>query len=131
MIMKRFYSYESALALAMVASVLGHCFSPFLRFRGGKGVATVAGSLFFCLPYFTLINFVFFVTVVAFSGFVSLGSIMTMFAGALYGFFLLNVSLDLRVAIVFVAFISIFQHRSNIKRLMAGTEASFKEKKND
>lgn len=130
LLMKHFIPTEKAMALAIVAVVLGHCFSPYLKLKGGKGVATVAGAIFVCRPYFILICLFFFLTIVIFSKYVSLGSIMTMFAGGLFGFFLLDVCLELRLAIVFVAFLSIFQHRSNLKRLMAGTEVPFGSEKN-
>jgi len=115
-----------ALALAMGATaVLGHVYSVFVGFKGGKGVATAAGVVLGLAPWALLAAFVAWALVVGLTGFVSLGSIL----GALVfpavtwlahpgqrpyiGFHIV-----LALAIVVL-------HRANIRRLLAGTENRF------
>jgi acyl phosphate:glycerol-3-phosphate acyltransferase len=107
------------------ASVLGHVFSPFLGFRGGKGVATAAGAFLALAPLSVVIAAVVFVAVVKLSGYVSLGSMVataTFFASVplMYPG---HRPLLFAAGAVFV-FILI-THRQNVKRLLAGTENRF------
>jgi glycerol-3-phosphate acyltransferase PlsY len=86
-------------ALVAGAAVLGHCFSPWLRFKGGKGVATSFGAIFaLCWP-------------------AGLVSVLAPFA--IYGF---TRSVPETLYGVFAALLVIFTHRENIARLRSGTE---------
>ena len=117
---------------AGVAAMLGHIFSPFLGFRGGKGVACGLGLVLGVFPYLTLPGVVglgLFVGVLKASRYVSLGSIVA--ASSLpitYLIFawLLNWSLDRQWPVLLllslVAALVVVRHRSNITRLLAGTE---------
>ena len=106
-------------------AVLGHVFSPFVRFKGGKGVATAAGVFLGLAPLSILAALVVFAVVVKLSGYVSLGSMLA--AGAFFASVPLiypgNTVLLVAGATVF-AFI-VFTHRANIGRLVAGTENRF------
>ena len=106
-------------------AVLGHVFSPFVRFKGGKGVATAAGVFLGLAPLSILAALVVFALVVKLSGYVSLGSMLG--AGAFFASVPLlypgNTVLLVSGATVF-AFI-VFTHRANIGRLVAGTENRF------
>ena len=116
-----------AVALATVAAVVGNCWSLFLGFRGGKGVATGLGALLRLVPWATLAALPVFVAVVATSRFVSLGSLL----GALcvpLGAALLGYPRASVIAAVAVALIVLGRHHANIARLRAGTESRLGQK---
>ncbi len=113
------------IAIAALFVILGHIFPCFYRFKGGKGVATYAMVMLVTRPLIFAVLFVIFVIIVAGTRFVSLGSII----GALMFPILLN-RLDTNypmgwftLASVIAAFLVIFMHRTNIKRLLAGKES--------
>ena len=112
-------------ALAAVAVLLGHCYPVFLRFRGGKAVACFIGAFGFLAPLALLTTLVVFVLVVAFSKYISLGSIL----GVVIFPFLFNWIYDpptpLLAASIFAAALIIWRHRANIVRLRTGTENIF------
>jgi acyl phosphate:glycerol-3-phosphate acyltransferase len=119
---------KSYIALAAVSAVLGHVFPIYLKFRGGKGVAIGVG-IFLYLATIPLLGAVaIFLVVLAFSRFVSLGSIIgTCSFPILY--FLLSYrkdpSLWILLAAVFCSSLIVWRHQDNIKRLVAGTESKF------
>lgn len=124
-------TYQSwAMVVAALCAILGHAFSPYIGFKGGKGVATAAGAMIALSPKIFLILLVVFVTTIAISRYVSLGSITV---AALYPFvtYLMH-SGDLPRLLfsIITAVLVIYFHRSNIARLKAGTEnkLSFKKK---
>lgn len=107
------------------AAVLGHVFSPFVRFKGGKGVATAAGVFLAYLPGAIGAAAVIWISLVAATGYVSLGSLAAavtfpLFVGVLYP----GRSAAFWVAMAVAVFV-VFNHRSNVRRLLAGTEARF------
>jgi len=107
------------------SAVIGHVFSPFVRFKGGKGVATAAGVFLGLAPLSILAALVVFGIVVKASGYVSLGSMIA--AGAFFASVPLlypgNTMLLVSGALIF-AFI-VYTHRANVARLRAGTENRF------
>lgn len=111
--------------LVMLTAICGHIFSPFLGFHGGKGIAVGVGSLLgFAWPV-GLIELGIFIVIVVITKLVSLGSITVaalvgIVLGIFYGF---NLPLDLIVELG--GLIVVWAHRSNIKKLMAGTESAF------
>lgn len=113
---------QSAQVLSAIAAILGHSFSPWLKFRGGKGVATLAGTLIIISPLALLPAAVIWILVIALTRTVSLGSII----GALsFPVFLWLIYPKDAVLIVFaflVATLVVWLHRKNIKSLRAGTE---------
>jgi len=117
---------------AGVAVVLGHTFSCWLRFRGGKGVATGLGVFLAIAWQAVLATLLVWLVVVAFWRYVSLGSVVA--AAALpilvYLFYAPRHAPPLAVSFgsVAVAMIVIFKHRGNIARLIAGTESRLKRK---
>lgn len=112
-----------------VAAVIGHCWSPLIRFQGGKGMATGAGSAAGMLPWVLLV-FPLMVVVVRFTRYVSLASIIGSLAVsavvAALAFFGL-VAWSITVAILAITGIIVVKHRGNIRRLLAGTERRFGE----
>jgi glycerol-3-phosphate acyltransferase PlsY len=111
--------------LCGLAAVLGHVFSIFVGFKGGKGVATAAGVVLALAPWGLLAVTVVWALLVRLTGYVSLASVA---AAALFPLaaWLLHESrgLELSAFIVLAAFI-VWKHRANIRRLAAGTENRF------
>jgi glycerol-3-phosphate acyltransferase PlsY len=109
-----------------VAAILGHVFSVFVRFKGGKGVATAAGVMLGLTPVALGVAAVVWMLVVLLTGYVSLGSIA---AAAVLPFaaYLLEKSKtpELLWIIALVAASVILLHRRNIQRLLKGTENRF------
>nr|WP_217449437.1 glycerol-3-phosphate 1-O-acyltransferase PlsY [Deinococcus sp. JMULE3] len=114
------------MAACGVAAVIGHNFSPFLRFRGGKGVATTFGAVAALLPVAGLAFFVIFMTTVWLTRFVSAGSILAAVAAAFTAFLVGPGWLGLVVTAL--AALLIWQHRDNVNRLTAGNERRFGQK---
>jgi len=112
-------------ALAAFCAILGHMFTVWLRFKGGKGVATAVGAFAALAPRAIVVALVLFVIVVAFTRYVSLGSIA---AAAVFPLFLWWLSPAERTTgpiLLLVAASSlliIVRHKDNIRRLLAGTE---------
>jgi glycerol-3-phosphate acyltransferase PlsY len=118
--------------LAAMSSILGHLYPPWLKFKGGKGVATSAGALLALTPVPTLIGVVIWITVFWLTRYVSLASIT---AAVVLPFVILVVSSqdqNRRKPLVYssacVAAVVIWRHRSNLSRLMRGTEPRFTRK---
>ncbi len=111
--------------IAVFAAVLGHIFPIFAGFKGGKGVATLVGSLIAVHPLIVLLCFVTWFLVLAVSHYVSLSS---MVAGCLFPVYtlLLNSTRTLIPLVIFsfvTAILLILTHRKNITRLLDGTES--------
>lgn len=112
-------------ALAGVAAVIGHVWSAFIGFRGGRGVATGGGAMLLLSPLAVLAAVVDLVGVVAVTRLVSLGSIsasitVVLVTGALYA--IGWVALEAVVAAALIAVVVVVAHADNIGRLLAGTE---------
>lgn len=105
-----------------VSAVLGHNFCPWLGFKGGKGVASTAGILVGINPLVFVIAFAVFLLVFLMSHYVSLGSILSAVAMAT-SVWVLAPGGWAAWAITVLAILAIWKHRSNIKRLMQGTES--------
>lgn len=118
------------IALTAVAATAGHCWSPYIRFHGGKGMATGGGASVALFPWLVLFGGLV-VAVVWRTRYVSLGSILTAILGpatAVVLAFLGVVSGWWAAAIVAIGLIILLQHRSNIDRLLKGTERKFGQK---
>ena len=112
-------------ALAAFMAILGHVFTVWLRFKGGKGVAAAAGSFIALAPRAMLVVFVLFVLVVALTRYVSLGSIVAGAAFPLCVWWLGPAERTTAPILLLVAASSlliIVRHKDNIRRLLAGTE---------
>jgi len=110
------------IAASTVAPVVGNCWSVFLGFRGGKGVATGLGALLRTVPLATLAALPVFVAVVATTRYVSLGSLLAAACVPL-GAVMLRYPGSYAVAALAVAVVVIARHHDNIARLRAGTES--------
>lgn len=118
----RLSAWEYAPLACGVAAILGHTFSLFLRFRGGKGVATSAGVFLALTPIPMAIAIASFLFVVAMTRMVSAGSISAAVAlGVAVN--LIPHDVTLRVLATAVAVVVVVRHRTNIKRMVSGTES--------
>jgi glycerol-3-phosphate acyltransferase PlsY len=119
---------DRALVLHAVAlaAILGHVFPVWHGFNGGKGGATAAGLVVYLAPGLGSAVVGLWIAIVFFSGFVGLATISATLAAALYlGLFGLPEHRILFVFACFVAALSLFTHRANIKRMMQGKESRF------
>jgi len=118
--------------LAAIASVLGHLYPPWLRFNGGKGVATSAGALLALTPVATLIGVAIWIIVFWLTRYVSLASITATVVLPIVILVVSSQDQNKRKPLVYasacVAAVVIWRHRSNLSRLMRGTEPRFTRK---
>ena len=117
-------SYETQWMIAIL-SIVGHCYSPYLKFEGGKGVATGLGVMIFMLPIETMIALVaWFITgkVLKISSLSSLTALITLLAAS----FIIHPDIPMiktHAPILIIAFLIIYKHMPNITRLFSGKES--------
>ena len=125
------FSNESVtwMIIAALAALIGHCFPVWLKFRGGKGVATAAGVFLMLSPLALLGSVIVFVLVVAFWRYVSLASISAAAAMPLLVYLLWAPRHAPPLAVTFgalaAAVLIIYKHDANIQRLVDGEEPKF------
>jgi len=123
-----FFPNNSWLAITCGSvAILGHMWTIFLKFKGGKGVATAAGVFGAMLPFPTLIAFVTFIVAVAISGHISVGSIIAAFVLPVASFAMRQYSLEFCVTVSLVAGLIIIRHIPNIRRLLQKKELAFED----
>jgi glycerol-3-phosphate acyltransferase PlsY len=112
-----------------LTAVLGHIFPVFAGFKGGKGVATLFGVVIAIQPWIALISVLSFLLVVALTRYISLGSIagVLVFLGCVL-FVFKEENIFIRWFSGISALVVVFMHRSNLARLVKGTENKFKFK---
>jgi acyl phosphate:glycerol-3-phosphate acyltransferase len=119
------------------AAIIGHCWPIYLKFKGGKGVATSAGAMIGLAPLPSLVAFIVWIIVMLLFRFVSLASIMAAIVLAVatwVAFFMdimrLGTRFDVYIPIVLNLFclLIILRHKKNIQRLIKGTENRFEKK---
>lgn len=125
---------------AGLGAVLGHNYPFYLKFKGGKGIACMAGVIITLHPVFVAISLVVFASVVLITRYVSVGSLVLMIAfvaqvvvcGQMGGFGLSGMNLYEFYGIsIFLAVLAFIRHRKNIVRLLQGTENKFGVKKEE
>ena len=118
--------------LAAMSSILGHLYPPWLKFKGGKGVATSAGALLALTPVPTLIGVAIWIIVFWLTRYVSLASITAAVVLPIVILVVSSQDQNKRKPLVYssacVAAVVIWRHRSNLSRLMRGTEPRFTRK---
>ena len=119
--------YRNAQALAALCAVLGHMFTPWLGFRGGKGVATGFGVFLVAAPSAALAAISIFFVVLLWSRFVSLASILGAASFPVFAWlFVRGVRPPFFIAVqAIVALLIIAKHHQNIRRLLSGKESRF------
>jgi acyl phosphate:glycerol-3-phosphate acyltransferase len=116
-----------AAVAGLLGALLGHSFSLFTGFRGGKGVATATGGLFVLMPLAILIDAVIWAVTFYSTRYVSLASLAAAVAIPIAAYFLREPPVLVVLALV-VGLLVIIRHRANIQRLLAGTETRFVKK---
>ncbi|TAN61129.1 glycerol-3-phosphate 1-O-acyltransferase [bacterium] len=108
-------------SLVGVSAFMGHLFPVFLKFKGGKGVATACGVMFVISPTATLLSGVVFIVAVVVKKYVSLGSMLSAAFMPVFLSFLPSKK-DYVLTGVIIAVLIIWRHKENIRRLASGTE---------
>ena len=117
----------SAVAIAVF---LGHLYPVFHKFKGGKGVATALGVMLAISPSLALAALLTWVVIFGLTKFSSLSAIMAAMMAPVYAWYLLDDAYhDFEMVVVFVSIMLVWRHRSNIHKLLNGTEAGFGKKK--
>ena len=113
-----------AASFAGFSALVGHMFPVWLKFKGGKGVATGMGAFLAISPAAVMVSLVFFIATVAISRYVSLGSMLgaLVFPAAAWWINPLTRSAGTMTFVSLSALFIIVRHRSNIQRLLAGNE---------
>jgi glycerol-3-phosphate acyltransferase PlsY len=115
---------EGWIAAVGLVAFLGHCFPLYLKFKGGKGVATALGIYLPITPLALLVNILFFASAVAVSRMVSIGSLITALAMPLL-LLLGRYPLPYVLMSICVGIIVFYRHKENIQRILAGKENKF------
>jgi len=118
---------EFWVALCGGAAFLGHLFPIFLKFKGGKGVATALGIFMLLEPGAMLISLAIFIGAVSSRGYVSLGSLSAAALLPLWIWLLNGPTLHITLAF-FIALLIWYKHLENIKRLLQGKEKAWRKK---
>lgn len=119
--------------LAGLFCILGHIFPAFYKFKGGKGVVTTAISILMCDPIVFAILITLFIIIVAFTRYISLGSVICVMLYPILldriNHFFTGSATPYAVFAIFIAILVVIKHWTNIKRLLQGKESKFSFKK--
>ncbi len=117
----------SVIVVVALSSILGHIFSIYLKFKGGKGIATTFGIFFAINPYLGLLAGAVWILTLVISRYFSLGSLLATFSSIFFAWFL---KMDIYYIYLFILIflLALYTHRGNIKRLLTGTERKFGQK---
>lgn len=122
-ILGRYFAGQTGAYIAGAFAIIGHNWPILLNFRGGKGVATTIGVMVFVNIFLTSICVVFGVLIIVFTRTVSLGSILGMASAPIVAIlFVRPFDMELLLFCLFIASMSIYRHKDNIKRLIKGNE---------
>ncbi|MFC5430093.1 glycerol-3-phosphate 1-O-acyltransferase PlsY [Paraburkholderia denitrificans] len=124
----RFGLGDAAIALAAIAVFLGHLYPVFFRFQGGKGVATAAGVLLAIHPVLGGATVLTWLIVAFFFRYSSLAALAAAVFAPLYDVFMFGPNV-IALAVLGMSLLLFWRHRSNISKLIAGTESRIGDKK--
>ena len=124
---------QSGMLMWVVSAVavtvfLGHLYPIFYKFKGGKGVATALGVMLAISPMLGLAAMLTWALVFAISRYSSLGAIVAAALAPVYAWLLLSAYKDYVIAVIVMSILLIWRHRTNIQKLLAGTESGFGQK---
>ena len=125
---------QSNMLMWVVAAVglavfFGHLYPIYHRFKGGKGVATALGVMLAISPLLGLAALLTWIVVFAVSRYSSLGAILAAALSPAYAWFLLSAYKDYIITVTVMSVFLIWRHRTNIQKLLAGTESGFSKNK--
>lgn len=106
---------------AALIAVIGHTLSLFIKFKGGKGVATGSGALLFLCPKVFICVLIMWFVVSLVSGYISLGSIVAAFSAIIF-VFAFHYQAAVCIFVVIASLYVVYKHHTNIKRLLNGSE---------
>ena len=106
-------------------AVIGHIYPIWLKFKGGKGVATYIGFLFGLNPYIAISFLLIWLVVAYISKYSSLGSLVGIFVAPAY-FIFINFNFNISIFFIYLSFVIVIKHKENIKRLINKTESKIK-----
>lgn len=123
------YFLDGSLYIGIIGlvAILGHDFSLFLRFRGGKGVATSIGVLLAYSPIVAILTILLWIVVVFMSRYSSMGAIVSFILLPL-NIYVFDYSYEKFVISIFITILLLFKHRENIGRLLTGQEPKIGER---
>lgn len=119
-------AHDWTLIGATLAAMLGHSYSPYIRFAGGKGVAVAAGALLVLTPKVWPLLLLTFVLVIALTRYVSLGSVIAAVSFPVWAYFFYGDNYATVVFAVGAAAIVVWRHRSNLARLARREETKIR-----
>lgn len=124
----KLYGYNSKILILIgLAAILGHSYSIYLNFKGGKAVATSTGVLLVLVPKVILILVFIFFLVFILTKYVSLASILSAISLPILTFLLYN-EIEYIFITLFISLIVVIRHKSNIINLKNGVEPKFSDK---
>lgn len=127
-ILKYYFGFNAEYLLIFgVIAILGHTFTVFLNFKGGKGVATAVGVYLAVSPISLGIAFIVFIIVVGLWRMVSLGSIVAGLS-LMFAIFYIEHSNIIKIFTALLVIFVIYKHKENIKRIINGTEKKIGER---
>ena len=106
-------------------AVIGHIYPIWLKFKGGKGVATYIGFLFGFNPYIAISFLLIWLVVAYITKYSSLGSLVGVFIAPAY-FIFINFNFNISIFFIYLTFVIVIKHKENIKRLINKTESKIK-----
>ena len=106
-------------------AIIGHIFPMWLKFKGGKGVATYIGFLFGLNPYIALLFLIVWLVIAGTTKYSSLGSLVAILVAPVY-FIFINFNFYIGVFFIYLSLVIIIKHAENIKRLLNKTESKIK-----
>ena len=106
-------------------AIIGHIYPIWLKFKGGKGVATYIGFLFGLNPYIAISFLLIWLVVAYISKYSSLGSLVGIFVAPAY-FIFINFNFNISIFFIYLSFVIVIKHKENIKRLINKTESKIK-----
>ena len=123
LVAKFFGVCDATLWTLAVLVVIGHCFTPFLGFKGGKGVATTAGALIVLIPKAVLVGLIVWFIMAKTVRISSLSSLVGILVGIFSSYILYpDLPIKSHAPLWIIAFIVVYKHKENIYRLITGQE---------
>jgi len=117
--------HDIPMALALLICIVGHMFSPFMHFKGGKGIATALGAILVVMPLVALCGLSVFIVFVLVSRIASVGSLAAIISLPFWTILFHKNSVTYLILMIAVALVVIYAHRQNIVRLIHGEEKRF------